>query len=439
MFNSFKKIIGAFAVLGIIVPAFCLAFNQVKIDQKPQWQYYKDISIEAGPAKGDLVKITLDQDVFSNSNQDLGDLRIVADGLAGVPYKLIVERGTFSQENIYPVLVLNNSYSKDGGYNIFMVDFGRTGSLNSSLNILTGSENFKRTVEISGSNDMVSWNLLRSNGYIYDYTDRVGGFKARNTAVSYPENAFRYIQVKIFSGDEAPLAITGAQVSKIKKYESRETVINPKYEIIENPAKKISEAIVDLGKKGWPTSNITLVSPDENFNRETVVYESSDKNNWRRVGQSYIFNYNTPKFAGSNLEIGYSETKERYLKIEIYNGDNSPISISGISAKTVLRSIVFQYDINTTNGAYKLYYGNPKASFPEYDLEKFFPYLDTGRYFSSTLSAEKINPFYQKEMPPVVPITKRIPYLVQGALVLAIIMLSFIVFKFLKKVGDVKK
>jgi len=428
------KLVSIVVVFGIFLPSLSSAIKPA-FDRKVNWQYYKDINISGSPAKGDLVKITLDQEVFGIAKQDLGDLR-VTDGSGGdTPFKLIVEKGTFSQENIYPVRILNNSYNTEGRYNIFIVDFGQGGFLNSSLNILTSSENFKRTVEISGSNDMSSWNVLRGNGYIYDYTDRLGSFKAQNTSVNYSENAFRYIQVKIFTGGEAPLLITGAQVSKIKRSESRETVFNPKYEVTEDPAKKRTAVLIDLGKKGWPTSNVTLISPDENFNREVVIYESSDGDNWKRVGESYIFNYNTPKFVGANLEIGYSETSERHLKIEIFNGDNKPISITGVSAKTILRSIVFQYGANTTGRSYQLYYGNPKADFPQYDLEKFFPYLDTGKYISSSLSSGKSNVFYQKETLPVPPISERIPYLVPGILVLAILMMGFIVFKFMKKVN----
>jgi len=430
-------IFGLIVCAGIILPNFSSAIKpaiaaDAEASQLTKWQYFKDINISGSPAKGDLVKITLDQDVFSGANFDLGDLRVYA-GNDEVPYKLIVERGAFSQENIYPVLVLNNSYSAEGGYNIFIVDFGQSGFLNSSLNIITSSENFKRSVEISGGNDMASWNLLKSNGYIYDYTDKIGHFKARNTAVSYPENAFRYIQVKIFIGGGSPLEISGAQISKIKRSESKEAVFEPKYEVRENSAKRITEIIVDLGKKGWPTSNMIIDSSDVNFNRETVAYESSDKNNWQRAGESYIFNYNTPKFTGANLEVGYSETSERYLKLEIFNGDNKPISITGISAKTILRSIAFQYGAGASS--YKLYYGNAKARFPEYDLGKFFPYLDTGKYFSSSLSAERINPFFQKEIPPAKPLSERMPYLLPGVLVLMVVVMSYLVFRFMKKVG----
>lgn len=411
------RAVSVLAVLGIILPNFSLAASiSDGVDQKTQWQYFKDVYISGNPAKGSLVKITLDQDIFNNAENKLSDLRLIDSKGNETPYKLIVERGIFSQENIYPVLVLNNSYSEEGKYNVFIVDFGQGGFLNSSLNIITNSENFKRTVEIAGSNDMASWNILKSNGYIFDYTNKIANFKAQNTKIDYSENAFRYIQVKIFTGGEPFLAINGARVSKITKKESRETVFSPKYELRENSIKRITEVVVDLGKKGWPTSNVVLVSPDMNFNREMVVYESSDKNNWRRVGESYIFNYNTPKFTGANLEVGYSETSERYLKVEIFNGDNRPISITGISAKTILRSIAFQYGADAADFSYKLYYGNPKANFSEYDLKIFFPYLDTGVYFSAALSEGRINPFYQKEIPPPLPLSERIPYLAPGAL-----------------------
>ncbi len=439
-FKKILKVVSILSVLGIMAPNFSLALNKVRAPREAQWQYFKDIDINDNPQKGDLVKITLDQDIFNNAQENLGDLRIVADDLFDVPYKLIVEQSVFSQENIYSIRVLNNSFNTDGQYNIFIIDFGQSGFLNSSLNIFTGSENFKRTVEISGSNNMASWSVLKTNGHIFDYTNKMANFNARNTAVDYPENSFRYIQVKIFTGGEAPLAINSAQVSKITKKESRETVFNPVYEIKENSAKKLTEVIIDLGKKGWPTFSITLVSPDENFNRETVVYESGDKNNWKMAGQSYIFNYNTPKFVGANSEVNYRETNKRYLKLEIFNGDNKPINISKVSVKTILRSIAFQYGYgsNAIDSAYKLYYGNPKANFPEYDLEKFFPYLDTGKYFGSNLSAEQVNSDYQKETSPVPPLTERIPYFVPGVLVLAISMMGLMVFKFMKKVGSEK-
>ncbi len=411
------------------------AEDKVRMNLWEKWRYMKNINVNGSPQKGDLVKVSLDQDVFNHAKEDLSDLRVIGNGGLEVPYKLIVEKSFFSQKNIYPVRILNNSFSPEGQYNIFVVDFGQSGYLNSSLNILTGSENFKRTVEVSGGDDMQKWNILISDGYIFDYTDKTANFNAGNTEVSYPENTFRYLQVKIFSRGDAPLAVTGAQISRVVRSANKETTIRPQYTTEENQAKKTTDVIIDLAKKGWPTSSIFIESDSGNFNREVVIYESSDKVSWRPLGNGYIFNLDTPKFTGANLNIGYSESSSRYLKMEIFNGDNAPIAIRGISFKTILRSIAFQY---SAGERYALYYGNSKAVFPQYDLERFFSYLDTENYFSAAIDQEKQNPNFVEEVPPVPPLTERIPYLLEAVLVLVVLVMGFFIFRFMKKIGSVR-
>ncbi len=437
MIKKIFKIAGVFLVLSLIFLNFSVSRGaDDKTERWEKWRYVKNIEISGTPKKGDLVKISLDQDVFNNAKEDLGDLRVIGIGGSEVPYKLIVEKSFFSQNNIYPVRILNNSFSNDGQYNIFIVDFEQKGFLNSSLNILTGSENFKRTVEVSGSDDMQNWNILKTKGYIFDYTDKTADFRASNTEVAYPENTFRYLRVKIFAQGEAPLMISGAQVLRIVKSSGKETIINPKYSVEEDSVKKRTNIIIDLEKKGWPTSNMFIDSGTDNFNRGVAIYESDDKISWHQLGSGYIFNLNTPKFTGANLNVGYSESGSRYLKAEIYNGNNTPLSVRGVSIKTVLMSIAFQYGEGA--GYYALYYGNSKARFPEYDLETFFSYFDTENYFSASLSAETQNSYYAEEKPPVTPLTERIPYLLESVLVIVILIMGFFVFRFMKKVGSAR-
>lgn len=435
MLKRISGLVGICALAVIVLPSLAAVGASVS-DQKSMWQYYKTINVAGSPTEGDLVKVTLDQDVFGSSKKDLGDLRVTDREGNDVPYKLITDRGAFSKENIYPVRVVNNAYDAASGCNSFIIDFGQGGSLNSSLNIVTDTENFKRTVEIEGGDDMGSWSVLKTDGYIYDYTDRA--FKAQDTSVDYPENIFRYIRVKIFTGGETPLTISGVQVSTITTKEKQEIVLDLSYEVKENIDKKMTEVIVDLAKNGWPTSGIVLSAADKNFNRKVAVYESSDKSDWQSVGQDYLYRYDTPKYVGANLDINYKETSKRYLKLEILNFDDQPLSITGLSTKTVLRSIVFQYGEDAGQNAYKLYYGNPRADFPQYDLEKFFSYLDTGEYSGSALSAQQANASYRPETAPVAPLSERIPFLVPGALVLAIVLMGLIVVRFIKKVAAEK-
>lgn len=424
------KLISVFAVLGIMAPNFSLAIKPEvsEINPRDKWQYYKDINIGGNPQNGDLVKIMLDEEVFDNSREDLADLRIYA-GYSEVPYKLIIEKGIYSQENIYPAQLLNNSFIS-GQYNLFIIDLGQKGYLNSSLRIITSSENFRRQAEISGSDDMGSWNVLKADGYIYDYTDKEGNFKAQNTSINYSENAYRYLQVKIFTGEGEPIAISGAQVSKIIKTETKETVLLPKYEVTQNQKNKTTEIVVDLKKKGWPTNSVMVGVSGENFNRSLGIFESADEASWQNIGSGYIFSYNTPKFRGSSLNVDYAESGKRFLKIEIYNGNDAPLSISGITTKTILRNLVFQYKPGEN---YALYYGNGEAQFPEYDLERIFPYLDTGAYASAKLLEEKRSPEYQDKPVQMPPITERMPYLLDAILIIAVAIMGFVVFKFMKK------
>jgi len=412
-----------------VVILFAVAGVALADYQPENWRYFKDIRIGDLSDEEKLVKINLDQEVFNGAKDDLSDLRIVDNDGTETAYKLIVEKGIFSKSNVYPIRILNNSFVPKE-YNSFIVDFGKSGFLNSSLKINVSSENFKRRVEISGGNRVGDWRILKSDGYIYDYTDSQISFKSQNTTINYPENAYRYLQVKIFSGGEEPLRITGARVSKILQSTTKEISITPQREIIQNAAKRATEIIIDLEKRGWPTSSVLLESKNRNFNREIVIYESDDKSNWRRLGGGNIFNYQTAKFTGSDLSVSYSESGCRYLKIEIYNGDDQPISIDKISVKAVLRSIAFQA---VPGKNYRLCYGNKNARFPEYDLEKYFRYLETDNCLIADLAAEQNNPEFKEKIPPQKPLTERIPYLLPAVLILAVSILGFFIFRFMKE------
>lgn len=405
--------------------------NLVRADYEPTaWRYFKEIKFEKSPQANQLVKVTLDQDVFAHTNNNLSDLRIISNTGQEVPYKLIIEKATFSEKNIYPIKILNNSVDPNRD-NLFIVDFGQSGLLNSQLKVLTSSENFQRQAEIAGGDDLENWHILKTDAYIFDYTNSQAHFNAQETSIDYPENAYRYIQVKIFTSGEAPLKINGAQVSKITKNEAKEMTITPGYQI--SQVNRTTQIILDLEKRGWPTGAIILAIAEENFNREVIIYESNDQTNWHLLTQGYIFNYQTPKFKGANLTVSYPESSTRYLKVEIYNGDNQPLTINGFSLKTTLRNVAFQYAPDTN---YLLYYGNKNTSSPEYDLEKFFGYLDADNTASALLTIEQENHLFKIPKQPKSPLTERLPYLLPLILIATVLILGILVFRFLKKIKN---
>lgn len=407
---------------------FFLSFSSVCFSDFDfsKWKYYKNIS----DTKEGLSKIILDDEIFSNSAKGLSDLRIIDGENREVPFKL-ASGNEHSQKEQVPVKMINNSFIPRESSQVIL-DLGVNGSITNNLVINTSSENFQRNVKIFGSNEIERWNILKDNGYIYDFTDRKANFKSQNTEVSFPDSAFRYIKVEIDDEDGNPVKINSVLTNKIVKEKKQEYERHPQIESSENSSKKFTEIIADLGASGIPANSINIDSKNVNFNRAVLVYSGNEKNenNWTYLGQGYIFRYNTPKFTGENMKVHFSESNRRFIKVEIINKDDSPLEISGLSTFSIYREIIFQSSVSKS---YRLFYGNQRANYPQYDLEKYFQYLEPDKAVSVKMTSQKNNSEYVAEKDPEKPLSERIPYLLSGILTLASLVLIFLVYRFLKK------
>lgn len=416
-----KKIIIIFAIVLLANASSCLASFDIA-----KWKYQKDIS----ETKEALSRITLDDEVFSGATKDLADLRIIDGENREVPFKLVSGKENFKNSQI-SVAMINNSFVA-GKNSQVILDMGNSGSLVNNLEINTDSENFQRNVKVYGGNDMQNWSVLKDNGYIYDFTDKKANYKTQNTQILFPDSAYRYIKIEIADDGGGPIKIISVEMNNTIQEKTREYEWHPQIKSNEIVDKKITNIIANLGVSGIPTDKINVESKNVNFNRAILVYASNDENavDWNYLGQGYIFRYNTPRFTGENMIINFPETNSRFIKIEIKNNDDVPLSISGLSSFSVYREIIFQ---PTGSGKYSLFYGNPKADYVQYDLEKYFQYLEPNKAVQAKISNQKNNPSYVPEKEPEKPLTERIPYLLSGILTVTSLFLIFLVFGFLKK------
>lgn len=405
-------------IVFLILPAVCLASFNVK-----EWKYYKDI----GQHQSGLAKFVLDDELFAGAKDGLADLRIIDNNNQEISYKILVGESKNKSEVFHPKM-LNNSFVP-GGNSSVILDLERKGVSINRLKINTTSENFQRNVIIYGSDNSNDWKILKDNGYIYDYTDKKGNIKTQNTAVNFPESIYRYLKLEISDPENSPVKITNAEALNYIQEEAKEVQRNPKFSVNQNDDDKTSEIIIDLGAKGIPASKLLLKVSDQNFNRSVLIYRSSDENSWNFTGNDYIFRYNTSKFSGENLEVNFGETSDRHIKVVIQNKDNQALDIAGLVSFYHYREVVFQADGGKN---YKVYYGDENAGFPEYDLERFFQYLNLEDSKLVSLSVQKDNSFYA---PPQKPFTERNSNFLPFALIAAVLALLFLVFKFFKK-GD---
>ena len=78
--------------------------------------------------------------------------------------------------------------------------------------------------------------------------------------------------------------------------------------------------------------------------------------------------------------------------------------------------------------SYKLYYGNPDAQRPSYDIEQVFPYLATEDLPVAELGPEADNPDFVEEVPPPPPFSERYSWLFPLAVGAAAVFVGFILF-----------
>jgi len=389
------------------------------------WQYEKNIILQA-PSQSGLVELSFDEEVFAKASPGLRDIRIIGGEGVEVPYKLLVERRAVERSRLSG-RVLDTSFV-EGQYSSFVVDLGEGGLFHNQVEVNSTSKNFRREVAVEGSSDANTWAVLQNKAVIYDYTDKEAELKARNTKIRYAESTARYVRVKIINHDEEPLSISGAMVFYEKKTEAK-TVSYPSSIIEQSIDKEYRASVitVDLGSSNLPNNTVSIVVSDVNFQRDIGIEGSNDREKWRVVKlRDVIFSFATPKFTGSKLQITYPEHTYRYLRLTIFNGDNLPLNIGRVSVSGILRKFVFEA---AQGAAYKLFYGNPDARYPQYDIERYFQYLETENLPRASLGAQRENPFFEAKVTPLPPVSERYPWLLPTVLLVSIVALFGLLFR----------
>lgn len=392
------------------------------------WRYQKPIVAPAVPVAG-FVDLTFDNEVFAGAQERLGDLRVFDSGGREVPYVLATEAQKYQRE---PRAVrLYNRGTTPGVSSTFSLDLGEQPGYHNQLTITTDSRNFRREVVLEGSTNESDWVTIAGTRFIYDYTLE---FTARDTTVRYPEANFRYLRVVIKDNGEKPINIQGVELFRETSTSARSVSYTPAISSQQQfPELKVSQVVFDFGARGLPTSSLTLATRDVNFNRTIALEGSNDAATWSRVlGNDVIFSYQTPQFQGNKLTLAYPEAGYRYLRLTIFNKDDQPITISSASVTGLLRKLVFNYQ---PGQSYQLYYGNPKAAYPQYDLQNYLAYYDEQGRGQVTLGPQVPNPSYVPAPEPVVPFTERYAGLLVTALVLAVGVVGWLIFRLLRKVG----
>ncbi len=438
---SFGKTVTRFRhwILGAGLAAIALAAGSAGIAAPAfadfalaHWQFFKPVTLPPAVADGQLVELTLDREVFLESSPGETDLRLVAGQNREVPYQLVALGKSDTKTAISASI--RDLGRVAGEYSTLVADVGGSGNLHSEVTIQTREQNFRRTVVVETSADGQTWATVREDGEIYNFTSSGQEFRVHHTSVGYPQSAARYVRVRVLNGGESPLQITGATVFLSEEAAARETELTPISVSVSREEHGTTNHDLDLGSSGIPASRLSFRSETQNFYRGAGILGSDDGEEWEWLagtGGSHLYSFDTPKFKGSQLELAFPESRYRYYRLSVDDADNSPLSLEGFTLHSTDRLLRFQAG---AGGDYALYYGNPVAEAPVYDLQQVVPYLETENLPVATLGAQRPNEAFTG---PDVPLTERLPWLMPTALALAAGVVAYFLYRVVRQARNV--
>jgi hypothetical protein len=402
-----------------------LSVYQVSADfNKPEWQFSKPIGSISPPTEG-YVRVLLDGQTYHQSRSSLSDLRIVDDQQKEIPYALIEEKETTSEEEFSPKIY--NKSVLPGAYSTLILDLERE-IFNNKLVLKTQSKNFKRRVEIAGSNDGKQWFVVKKDAYIFDFS---GEQKVQLTTIQYPDNKYRYLQLKVWNGSEPPLKLEGACLFFTKTVTPKRVLLPVKQISREEDSKlKASVCLLDLSYQNLPCDFLAVETPEENFSRLVEIHGSNNLKDWLRLHQSEFYRFHTSRYSVEKKTFRFPEARHRYLKVIVYNYDDPPLRLDSFAAQGIEKRLIFQ---SQSGRQYFLFYGNSGAIPPHYDVERVKNYLSLDTLPQIELGGEIVNRDYNPSQPQK-PWTERKPVLFWGILILLVVGLGSYIVRLMSKV-----
>lgn len=307
-----------------------------------------------------------------------------------------------------------------------------------SIEIELSGKSYHREVTIEGSNvsnDLKSWNLIRKR-YLTQYDTNKGPILDNKIDLSSQE--FKFLRVRV-----SPDASYREEKDKpeIKRVTVRRLVNVPGKDVtVEGQLGERQPTRLDggpyasawfitfgEGEKGelTPCEQILVDCDSPNFERtyHVEIVDPENQKGFLKSGQ-WTRTYGQPKAPLEIKELdsyrGTGDVMARRLRLTITDDNvDGYLPIKRVRAVSAAREVVFLRPSSSTSEP-KLYFGNPKAIPPSYDFAKTLPAVLDSTPVQATLGPLTNNPEY---VPPPLPLSERMPWLVYAVLAVASLVL----------------
>lgn len=372
------SLLALLGVIALLLPKQNIAVAAT-IDGSSQWGFAKTIEL-AG--KAPYHALYLDEEVYREAANDLRDLRIVDGNGEFVPfYKDSGITATEEQSLTYfSVLIhtVKKGLSTSFDYKIIPIQED-TDIQGNKLVFTLPDEAFLKHVQVFGSYDGNVWESL-TKGDLYSANG-----EEQNSIELGTVYKFSYYRLVVANNSE------NLNFSTLLLLHNSTELKTIDYKRLRTPAYEIKEVgdqtqILVHNSDHLKVSKIML-NITGNFTRKYELLDNSGRNiETQGDGTLYRLNFQDAQITGTVI-VPSTTVAAPSFTIVINNHDDAPLPISGLSTEYLIDKLVFAEE---GAGPYKLLYGNPGASIPQYDIVNFKPHIEGEGVVLAKLGAESI-------------------------------------------------
>jgi hypothetical protein len=398
-----------------VFSALAAAPPSAQREELSHWQWYCDVRLPDNAGPGRRVDCLVTPAVFGRANPELGDIRLVDDSGATIPYALRILAPRNVQEELPGARTYDRVVHPDRSI-AASIDLGEAPPEHNEIVVNLAGDGYGRPLRLEGSPDGKSWSKLLDCVYVVHLKDP----KIDQRRFTYPPSRLRFLRIlvrpdRVIENDEPKLEsvhvfhsvhLPGESVTLPAELERREPGrLDGQYS---------SSWLIDLGARNVPCERLSLRIAEQGFARPYSL-AVADSDNPTQPFQFDILR-RQPDDRSGEVEIVLRQPVEAHkLRLTIQDASNPPLTIEAVHFSAAARQIVFDVPANLKRPL-RLYSGNPNSPPPRYDFASNLPPRLVPSPLRATLADPEANPKY---VPPPKPFSERWPWLVDTVLACA--------------------
>jgi hypothetical protein len=301
-----------------------------------------------------FYKIVLSPEINAKCQPYLADLRIMESNKQ-VPYIIKQDQNQFAESSFIEFPIVNKTKEADKQTHITIEN--KTGKAVTDLLLVSTNMDAKRVVNISGSNDLKEWFIIKEGVCLDNYFSTLTEEQVQT--ISLPLVNYKYFQVTIIGKDILPFNIKRGGVYA-------ENYIQGKYTAVPLPS------IVQ--KDSNDKKSYVQIRFNEPYQIDKLVFEVDGPKFFKRYLSLYFGDFLSTKTpysifisspATELFPLGW-DSKEYLLVIN--NEDNQPLKVKTIKAYQLNQYLLTYLEAGKN---YELYFGDSAMQSPNYDLAFF--------------------------------------------------------------------